>query len=351
MRSSKALTLATAGAALTLDILVTSGSFLGGPGGEPDLRTVMSHAMSEGPLIAHWLVVAGLSAACLHWRARFARAPGVALLLVLMALLGPMGTLVGFLAALVAALTPTADLSTDREEQGAGWASAGHGGEPGGKGVALEPEPLADVFRRGTLAQRRNAVALIAANFRPPFAQALRMALADENNAIRVQAGLVMQQLEDEFDQRQAELESHLDDTLARHGFGASDGWLSLARLHDEHAYTGLLDEERARRAHSEALRAYRHHLASDPDDVSVIAAVGRLLIRAGQHRLVADWLHEQIAQGRTSASVLMWYAEALYRAGRYPALRQMLAQHGEQITSHLPPDSPFRAVLALWRP
>lgn len=341
------LTLTVAGLALLADLLIVSAAHLLTDAGPMALRTLMDGALTPGPMAAHVALVAALAAAVLRWRPRFSRAPGVILLGVLMVFLGPLGTAIAFLAALVATVVPAAEV----ELEGAGRSEMRAGGDGAESGQEVEPQSLADVFRQGTLAQRRQAVALIGANFRPEFAAALRMALADENNAIRVQAGMVMQQLEDQFDRRQAELEAHTEDELARHGFDGGEAWLRLARMHDEQAYTGLLDDKRASRAHAEALRAYRHHLQHRPDDLEVISAIGRLLIRAGQHRVVADWLQEQIAAGRVNDSILMWCAEGLYRQGRYAALQKIIAEHGGRIRRHLPAGSPFHAVLDLWGP
>lgn len=342
----KQVSVVVAAAALGLDALIALAAILTEPGGAAlSLGGLAAQAMSTGPLIAHTVLVLAMTAMYLGWRRGFEFTPAVPLLLVLMAFMGPLGTVVGSAAAFMGALLPAREADSGEEQAN----DEGAESDRVGGGLRLEPGPLADVFRRGTLAQRRNAVALIGANFRPEFAEALRMALRDENNAIRVQAGLVMQRLEDDFDQRQAKLKAHVDNATAQQAADTSDAWLELARLHDQHAYTGLLDEERTRRAHAEALRAYRHHLSRHPDDVAVIAAVGRLLVRAGQHIVVADWLQVQIAAGRVSASILMWYAEALYRAGRFRVLQEVAARHGEQILRELPTDSPFRGAFKLW--
>lgn len=332
-------------AVVTELLALASGAFSAGVW--PTLATTLSVHSSAVALTIHFAGIAWLYR--LQNRAAWLeqRHPDTLFILLLTAFLGLPGALVGLLSTLVSELTPTRPLEDDSLElNNDGWESAGvlEGS------AALEAASLCDVFRHGTLSQRRSAVALIAANFEPELAEALRMALRDEHNAIRVQAGMVMQQLEDDFVRKQNALEALTQDELANHGFAPEDVFLRLATLHDHHAYTGLLDTRRTLEAHAKALRAYQAHLKRFPNDLKTIAAVGRLLIRAGQHELVADWLKRQVREGRVSASIVMWYLEALYRCERYQDVSEVMAKHGDLLTGILPQESKFHGVLALWR-
>lgn len=307
-------------------------------------------AYGAGGLACHAGIVAVLLA--LAWRSskRWPHGPATPLTLLLMLAAGPIGALAGWLAAAVAALAPESwradplELTENAGEPSAAVADAAKKG-----GMTMDPQPLADIFRTGTMAQRRAAVALIGGNFKPEFAPILRMALADEHNAIRVQAGMVLLSLEDEFGKRRSDLEAQADPLLASHGFGREETELELARLYDEQAFAGLLDADRTRTAQAHAARFYRAHLQKHPDDLEAIAALGRLLVRANQYALVADWLTDQMRQGRHTPATLMWLAEALFGARRYAELRDLIQRHGDRLFGHLPPDSPLRPVLSLW--
>lgn len=218
------------------------------------------------------------------------------------------------------------------------------------RSVDFETQSLAEVFRVGTLAARRNAVALMAANYRPAFAEALQMALRDEHNAIRVQAGMVLFQFEDDFAARLQRVQERIDADLVSHGFLLGDEYLELARLYDEYAWSGLVDPDRTRQAQAHALAAYREHLTRHPQDLEAIAAIGRLWVRSGMVQVAADWLGAHIQRGQMSSAVLMWHGEALYRAGRFYELQALFAAHGDRIGRHLPRDSVLHQALALWR-
>lgn len=278
-------------------------------------------------------------------------APVFVFALIVTTLLGPFGTVAAFGTVLAFALVP------------ASWAVQATGeAEPASEQEALlreatlspdgmiEPQSLCDVFRVGSLAERRSAVALIGANYRPAFGEALRMALHDEHNAIRVQAGMVMQSLEDEFERKRQAIESRLDTVMVAHGFGAGDVHLELARLYDHQAYSGLLDAARAGEARAKALESYRRHVELHPDDLDSVAALGRLLVRAGRDDDAVELLSRHTGPGHRNVSLWIWLAEALYRARRFDELRVLVAEHGVEMIRALPSDSPLRATLELWR-
>ena len=313
-------------------------------------RQIVAAVVSFAPLCAHFCVTVLLIGAMLRFRSAFQALPGAALLVVLMALLGPIGTLVGWSAAVAYALVPAswpiglppAATAPPRTRPVADRAAA--------QAVSAEARSLCDIFRHGSLAQRRRAVALMAGNFKPEFAPAFQMALQDEHNAIRVQAGMALLALEDEFGRQQMLLQTQQDaDGNPIAGLGDE---LALARLFDRTAYSGLLDPERTRTVQAHALRAYKDHLAEHPDDEEAIAAVGRLLVRADQPQLVVDWFGEMLHSGRpVSDAALMWLAEALYLSRRYEALTTLLTTHAARLDRYLPVDSPLKQALQLWWP
>ncbi len=340
---------------LLLDCTIAVGATWPKWHGHPKLTVLLGDAFEAEPLLAH-LIVTGLLFA-VWWRPEFgfARTPATPMALLLQLFGGPLG---GLAAVLVTALVLV--LPSSFGAQGDPLAAA--------KGDAPEPEPepsrvlaqpkrlepgaqqsFCDVFRHGTLAQRRTAVSLIGSNFTPQLTEALRMALTDEHNSIRVQAGMVLMQLEDEFDRRQVQLEQGGDAGAGLQGFWADDTQLELARFYDMQAWCGLFDASRTRLAQINALRAYRAYLANHPDDLEAVSAVGRLLVRADQAQLAADWLGEQVAHGRNTVSILVWYVEALYLCGRFDLVRQTMDREGARLMAQLPADAKIHGVLQLW--
>lgn len=278
-------------------------------------------------------------------------APVFVFALVMATLLGPFGTLAALGTVTLYALVP------------ASWAMQATGdAEPASEQQALlreesfapegmiEPQSLCDVFRVGSLSERRSAVALIGSNYRPAFGEALRMALQDEHNAIRVQAGMVMQSLEDEFERKRQAIESRLDTVMVTHGFGASDVHLELAKLYDHQAYSGLLDSARAAEARDKALDSYRRHVEQQPDDLDSVTVLGRLLVRASRDDEAVELLSPYGGPEHHNVALRIWLAEALYRARRFDQLRVLVASHGVEMIRALPSDSPLRATLELWR-
>ncbi len=323
--------------------------------GRPQLTVVLGEAFEAEPLLAH-LIVTGLL--FVVWRRPefgFERTPATPLALLLQLFGGPLGALAAVLATGLVLVLPRSFGAQSDPLAAAKGDAAETAPEP--IRVLAQPKRLdagaqqsfCDVFRHGTLAQRRTAVSLIGANFTPQLTEALRMALTDEHNSIRVQAGMVLMQLEDEFDRRQVQLEQGGEAGAGLQGFWADDTQLELARFYDMQAWCGLFDASRTRTAQINALKAYRAYLANHPDDLEAVAAVGRLLVRADQAQLAADWLGQQVEQGRDTVSILIWYVEALYISGRFDLVRQVMDRDGSRLMAQLPPDAKIHGFLQLW--
>ncbi|MDH4065053.1 MAG: hypothetical protein OEW19_11685, partial [Acidobacteriota bacterium] len=68
--------------------------------------------------------------------------------------------------------------------------------------------PFLDVLAFGSIPQRQSVIAIIAQQFHPSFAPALKAALCDPHNVIRVQAATAIARLENEFLERTMRLEA-----------------------------------------------------------------------------------------------------------------------------------------------
>lgn len=316
--------------------------------GTADGRAWLALMTQPSVLWLHVVWMAALVTLVRPVREALGAVPIVGLLALLMVVLGPLGSVLGAAIAAVDAAAPArwkawAQLPLDAEVQAVANERTAMGKHD------AETLPLCDIFRHGTLAQRRRAVALMAGNWKPEFAAALHMALSDEHNAIRVQAGMALLALEDEFGRLDQQFSRRISGSHPAMDLVGEPSHIEHARLHDRTAWSGLLDRERTRSSRVIAIQSYREHLLEHPSDADAIAAVGRLFVRTDQHQLVAGWFGDLVRQGPVSDSIVMWLAEALFRGARYAELQALLREHGARLEQSLPIDSPMRISLQFW--
>jgi len=201
--------------------------------------------------------------------------------------------------------------------------------------------PFIDVIRHGKTAQKRLAIGLMSRHFQPGFASALRLALADADNSVRIQAATAIAGVENRFLERMMSLKQELAKRETR------DRVLELARQYDRYAFCGLLDEDREHRNREEAARFYRRYLELEPGDVEARVALGRLLLKLGRVEEARAWLRETRERHGGSPRMDSWYMQALYELGDFDALRAL----AREVAAGLPPDMPsvFRETVALW--
>ncbi len=190
------------------------------------------------------------------------------------------------------------------------------------KGPAI-PDSFRDILANGTLQQKRDAIVLMSKHFRPEFAPALRSALVDPDNSIRVMAASAITRIENRF----LEAAIQVDKAVAESPDNV-DLLLRQARLYDDHAFTGLLEEDREEANREKAKQIYRQVLRLQPDNYQATYALGRLLIRAGEVSEAADLLQGALRFRKEEPQLLLWYAECLYKLGRYGELRKLLQEN-----------------------
>ena len=183
--------------------------------------------------------------------------------------------------------------------------------------------PLFDILSHGTRAQKQIAIAVMTRGFNPVFAPALRMALRDTDNAIRVQAATSMTTIENNFMKRAAAL-----DKAARAEPDSPDALKALAVFNDDYAATGLLDPLRERRSRRTALDTYLKYLKLAPSDGPARLAVARLLIRRKRYSVAAAVLERCQHDGLFTSNMAPWYMECLFHLRRYPELRRFAHSH-----------------------
>lgn len=198
-----------------------------------------------------------------------------------------------------------------------------------------------DIFTFGEREQKQAVIALMARRFQAAFAPALRMALADPDPSVRVQAATACAKIENEIVARWLELSE-----VIRRDRDDFEAHLALARHLDGYIYLDLMDAQRRTEVLDKAILAYTRCLELRPEDTVLRRELARMLLR---HDYVAEaelCLRPLIA-GEPSQDALLWYAECLYRLNQLGALRSLIAL--EAGTERRPASHQVAAVLSLW--
>lgn len=203
--------------------------------------------------------------------------------------------------------------------------------------------PFLDVVALGTIEQKRTVIAMIAGEYQPSFAPALRSALNDADPAIRVQAASAVAHIDAGFVNRTMTLQ-------ARCEANPNDGGatLKLARHREAYAESGLLDGSRAHAELMEALACYERVNAMGPADVSVLEAIARLLLRVDRSEEALLRLGPLVARSDPSANVLTGYFACLFRRGQFGQMREACRLFSGRVDPATLPDE-LGEVLRLW--
>lgn len=301
---------------------------------EGAMATLVLERMASVAVVfaGHLVVVALLVAvAFAHRRAGGRSTPLFMLLAITTAVFGPLGaagSLLVFLLRLVfpadtqsfeawyRALFPEDEVEEERRLASLLDRVAGQEGE-------VSIGPLFDILSHGTRAQKQIAIAVMTRGFNPVFAPALRMALRDTDNAIRVQAATSMTTIENNFMKRAAAL-----DKAARAEPDSPEALKAVALFNDDYAATGLLDPLRERRGRRTALDTYLKYLKLVPGDGPARLAVARLLIRRKRYAVAAAVLERCQRDGLFTPNMAPWYMECLFHLRRYGELRRFADSH-----------------------
>jgi len=204
-------------------------------------------------------------------------------------------------------------------------------------------ESFTDVMAVGTPQQKQAVIALVARHFRPAFTPALKQGLSDADPSVRVQAATATARVEHEFNERWQTLDkavaSNPQDVATR---------FALARHLDDYAFCGLLDANREAEVRQKALDGYRACVAMAPDDDEIRHDFGRLLLRLDLVEEAADTL-ECLVDRASDRRLLVWYAESLFRLGRFADMRALCGRRPEILGPDADLPDTLRDVIALW--
>lgn len=185
----------------------------------------------------------------------------------------------------------------------------------------LEVIPFLDLLQHGTIPQKQSVISLISNAFRPAFASALRAALTDSQNVIRVQAATAIARLEHQFLEDTLRLEAQLKTDAV-----VLDDVMALAQHYDDYAFTGLLDAGREADCRDKALALYERARALAPDDGLIATRLGRLLLRLGRYEAAEAALRVAASKADDHESRL-WLMECYFRQHRYGDLRRVAGE------------------------
>lgn len=186
--------------------------------------------------------------------------------------------------------------------------------------------PFADILAHGSVAQRQAVVSTIAANYQPAFAPSLHRALRDTDTSVRMMAAAAIERLETR----------HLETSMACESAWARSpedpiAALRLAQHYDNYANSGLVDQDRARRALERALEMYELAGERRPDDPLIAQSVLRVLTRLHREDEALDRFGPILEAGAAPATMASWLLECLFRRRRYKELRK----HAHALMGH----------------
>ena len=289
------------------------------------------------PILYATLLHIGIVLLLLFWQQKIFRCPEmgnriVYLLLVATAAFGPLGVLGTLFTILMHAVYQR--FSTDFND----WYSGLFPEEPPDEVSELAefleahsrfpganvPDSFRDILANGTQQQKRDAVVLMAKRFQPSFAPAMRSALVDSDSSIRILAASLITSIEKDFQDRTMRA-----DRAVAESPDSIDKLLRQARLYDDYAFTGLLEQDREETNRERARQAYEKVLRLQPDNREAALSLGRLLVRSGELEQALDRLQQTPQYRDGEPQLMLWYAECLYRLGRFQELRELLREHG----------------------
>jgi hypothetical protein len=206
--------------------------------------------------------------------------------------------------------------------------------------AAQQVTPFLDVLAFGSVPQRQAVIAIIAQQFEPAFATALRAALRDEHNVVRVQAATAIARLENQFLERTFRLEA-----AVRESPDDPQAILALASHYDDQAFAGLLDATREQECRVKAADGYERYLRHCPDHQAAEFRLARLQLRRGRAAEATPRFRRLVQGGSGSARV--WLMESLSAEGCYDELRSIAAGSTAEEVAGFSPE--VASAIELW--
>ncbi len=315
-------------------------------------ETLLAVAVSRGlplPMMLAWHALAlAVAGACVFRRSARQSRYGLLLWLSTAAFgpLGPGGVLLAMVVERQQARSATslaewhASLFPPSEEgaHAALWRQVGQRGHD--RPATPDVTPFLDLLQFGSVPQRQAVIGIIVQQFSPAFAPALRAALRDDHNVVRVQAATAIARIEQQFFERTVALEAAVeqapDDAAAV---------LALATHFDDQAFAGLLDPAREQACRTKATEWYGRRLELEPGDRNTEFRLARLLLRRGLPNDAEPRFRRLAADGYPAAT--LWLMESLFAARRFDEVHAVATSTDPEEIAAMTPD--VQATVGLW--
>ncbi len=200
----------------------------------------------------------------------------------------------------------------------------------GMEGGASESEviPLKEVMLFGTKKQKLIAIENILKYYRPEFISALKLAIVDESNSVRVLAATAISSLEDRFYKRLSQCERSYNDRP-----GDPEAVLALANEMREYSRFDVFEAERLIEFKKSALEKYEEYLEYVPNDFAVQYKVADLLLEMGSYKEAQEKIQYLIETDQlTNREGYFKLMEIYFREKNYGKLREFAAEHFNEI-------------------
>jgi polysaccharide biosynthesis protein PelE len=258
------------------------------------------------------------------------------LLLLMTAVIGPLGTMICMVSAMVYASQGRKAAPPSE------WINAILNQEEGREGDRLhdrismgldnhaalsQVEPFQDILSSGTILQKQMVTLKIARYFRPQFAPLLLQAAQDSNAAVRVQAATALAKIEHNFMTQCMQIEKHL-----KQNPHDSIQSLRLARLYDEYAQAGVLDEITQSILCRKAIAIYEQELAKQGDS-ELEERLARLYLCQHNPEKTCSLLDKAVESGDITPMAVLCYIEALFCLKRLAQVRRTARRYAYALT------------------
>ncbi|MCB1148525.1 MAG: tetratricopeptide repeat protein [Chlamydiia bacterium] len=188
--------------------------------------------------------------------------------------------------------------------------------------------PLIDIMRFGSEKQKMGAINKMMRYYKPDFIPALKIALDDPSNAVRVLAGTAV-----------AEIESKLHEEFVvrqkawKRATGDLNTLLQLADFCKSYSEMSFIDMERNKAMRSAALKYYEMYLAERSRDDEVKLKAAELLLQEGRYQQaekILNSLYEGSSTFRREAYQLLM--ELYFQQERYEEMRAFTEKHAQEL-------------------
>lgn len=182
-----------------------------------------------------------------------------------------------------------------------------------------------DIIKLGTYRQKQEAISKIVNHYNPDFADTLKVAINDPQNAVRVQAATAISKILDNY--------ANLYDKLieARQKYPKNHHVLiNLARHTYHYAFCGLLDEQRSDALLEESLKYFKDYLDLYPNDSQTLYYIGRIHLQEKRYEQSLDFMErslQHLPSKQIEPEALETYLDALFHLGRFDEIRAAITK------------------------